>query len=220
MRRSTTVLVAVLMCLGGTSAAAQVCSGELSFAQAPIRAFVGIGLNSTAQTYHTGVRYGGTRAFGEAEFGMATYNIGGDAWDYGAGVGLQLGRPQETKAQLCPQIFVGLSRGPKDLGGTGINYSEKHFAIGADAGFVLAHKKGVDLVPTASFYIANAWYKLTAPSARDSTGADTWEILSLGLGFGFNNQVTLAPSIAFPLSLPGAGRVYGVSFSIKLGASR
>src|SRR6267378_2434179 len=200
MRRPTTV-VAVLICLGGTSAAAQVCSGELSFAQAPIRAFVGIGLNSTAQTYHTGLRYG-------------------DAWDYGAGVGLQLGRVQETKAQLCPQIFVGLSRGPNDLGGTGINYSVKHFAIGADAGFVLAHKKGVDVVPTASFYIANAWYKLTAPSARDSTGSDTWEILSLGLGFGFNNQVTLAPSIAFPLSLPGAGRVYGVSFSIKLGASR
>src|SRR6266850_872234 len=170
MRRSTTV-VAVLMCLGGTSAAAQVCSGELSFAQAPIRAFVGIGLNSTAQTYHTGVRYGGARAFGEAEFGMATYDIGGDAWDYGAGV-------------------------------------------------VLAHKKGLDVVPTASFYIANAWYKLTAPTARDSTGFDTWEIVSLGLGFGFNNQVTLAPSIAFPLSLPGAGRVYGVSFSIKLGASR
>jgi len=199
-------------------ASAQVCSGEFSFAGSPAHLIFGLGINSTAQTYHGGLRVGGERVFGEAEFGMATYDVGGDAWDYGAGVGLQLagGHPGERRVQLCPEIFVGLSSGPQDIGGTGINYSEKHFAIGADAGLVLIHKKGIDLIPTASFVIANAWYKLTAPTAADSNGFDTWEIVSLGVGLGFNNQVTLVPAIAFPSGLPGAGAVYGVSFSIKL----
>jgi hypothetical protein len=217
------------LCIGSTlllagfgfgRASAQVCSGEFSFAGSPAHAFVGMGFNSSAQTYHAGVRVGSTRVFGAAEAGIATYQVGGDAWDYGLGFGVQLGQPGERKAQLCPQIFVGLSRGPQDVGGTGINYSENHFAIGADAGFVAAHKKGFELVPTASFVIANAWYRLTAPATRDSSGFDTWEVLSLGLGFGFNDQVILAPAIAFPMSLSGAGTAYGISFSIKLGSPR
>ena len=213
--------ILLLTGLGIGRARAQVCSGEFGFAGSPARLIFGLGFNSSAQTYHGGLRVGGERVFGEAEFGMATYDVGGDAWDYGAGFGLQLGggggdHPEERKVQLCPEIFVGLSSGPQNIAGTGIDYSEKHFAIGADAGFVLVHKKVIDLVPTASFVIANAWYTLKAPTAVDSTGFDTWETVSLGVGLGFGNQVTLAPAIAFPIGLPGSGAVYGVSCSIKL----
>jgi hypothetical protein len=216
--RSTLCICSTLLFtgIGIGRAAAQVCSGEFGFAGSPAHAFVGIGLNSSAQTYHGGLRVGGKHVFGEAELGMATYQVGGDAWDYGLGFGLELGPPEQAKGQFCPEVFVGTSRGPNDVGGTGINYSETHFAIGAAVGFVLAHKKGIDVVPTASFFMANAWYKLTAPATRDSTGFDTWEIVSLGLGLGFNDQVVLGPSIAFPISLTGAGTAYGVSFSIKL----
>lgn len=221
MRRTLCVCSVLLFPgLGISRAAAQVCSGEFGFAGSPAHAFVGIGLNSSAQTYHGGLRLGGKRVFGEAQLGMATYQVGGDAWDYGLGFGLQLGSPEQAKGQFCPEVFVGTSRGPNDVGGTGINYSETHYAIGADMGFVLVHKKGIDIAPTASFFVANSWYKLTAPATRDSTGSETWEIVSLGLGFGFNNQVVLSPAIAFPLSLTGAGTAYGVSFSIKLGTPR
>jgi hypothetical protein len=195
---------------------AQVCSGKPAFVQAPVHMYFTMGFNSNAQSYHGGLALGTRAVFGTAELGMTTYNAfeGGDSWDFGASVGWQVS-PTQSRFQFCPELFVGLSDGPKNINGTGADYSAHHVSVGGDAGYVMVRKQDIEIFPNASFIVANSWATLSG-----ATNTATFEFLVLGVAFGFNNQVNLGPSIAFPFGLQGAGTSYGVQFSIKLGKSR
>ena len=218
MRRAllTTSVLSGLI-LWANSATAQVCSGQLSFGLVPLRAIVGIGLTSSSQTYQLGVRLGGRHVFGEADLGLASIDNAGSGLAYGAGFGAQLGG-HDARVQLCPELFVGFTRGPNDIAGTGIDYGERHVAIGADAGAVLMRKKSTQIVATASYLVVHTRYTFTSFSA-DSSLRDSWSLLALGLGFAFNDRVTLVPSIAFPFGVDGGGggTLYGFGIAMKLG---
>ncbi len=217
MRRALTVSVlSGLICWAG-SATAQVCSGQLSFAAVPLRAIVGIGLTSSSQTYQVGVRLGGRHVFGEADVGLASLDRAGSGFAYGAGFGAQLGG-HDARVQLCPEVFFGFTRGPNDIAGTGIDYGERHIAMGADAGTVLVRKKSTQIVATATYIVVNARYTFTSFSA-DSSIRDSWSLLALGIGFAFNDRVSLVPSIAFPFGVEGGGggTLYGFGIAMKLG---
>jgi hypothetical protein len=210
------ILALVCSLLGSGVAGAQVCAGDMSFAGGPVHLGFGIALNSNAESYHGGVALGNANVFGSAEVGLSTYNAGGDAWDFGAGFGLQTTPRQGSKLQVCPEVFLGATSGPKDINGSGINYSAMHFSFGADAGYVAMDTKDVQLVPTASLVIASARSKLSTATSTIDTQYDTFGFLVFGMGLGFDHQVSLTPSVAFPFGLKGANTVYGVSFSINL----
>lgn len=197
--------------------AAQVCAGNPSFAGSPLHLEFAMQFNSNAQSYAAAIDRGGKVAFASAVVGWTTYNsiLGGDAWDFGAGFGLQA-KPA-GKVYLCPALFLGYSDGPKDIGGSGVSFSEMHLATGLQSAVVALHRKTVEIIPNASFIVANSRAKLTRPTAPDSTNWDSFELLTLGLALGFNNEVTLGPSVTFPFGVVGgAATTYSVSFAIGL----
>ena len=218
MRRVLTTSVLSLVFCWISSADAQVCSGELSFAVVPVRALVGIGLTSTTQTYQVGARLGQRHVFGEAEIGIASHDGVGSALAYGAGLGAQLGG-HDARVQLCPMVSLGFTHGPNDIAGTGIDYRENHVAVGADFGIVLLRRKSTQLAATSSFAVVNTHYKLSSTSG-DSTARDNWSVLALGLGLGLNDHVTVSPFVGFPFGLRGAETLYGMGITMKIGRTR
>ena len=214
MRRIALFLAAAL--LGVQPALAQVCAGSPSFAGAPLHLDFAMLFNTNAQSYHAGMDWGGKTAFASGVVGWTTYNsvFGGDAWDFGAGFGLQA-KPSHN-VHLCPTVFAGYSDGPKDIAGSGVNFSEMNFSAGLQSAVVALHRKTIEIIPNAAFIVANARSKVSRPAAPDSTDWDSFALLTLGLAIGFNNEVTLGPSVTFPFGLAGGATTYGVSFAIGL----
>ncbi|HEV8509581.1 MAG TPA: hypothetical protein VGQ48_03920 [Gemmatimonadales bacterium] len=210
------ILALVCSLLGSGVAAAQVCSGDMSFAGGPVHLGFGIALNSNAEAYHSGFALGNANVFGSAEVGLSTYNAGGNAWDFGAGFGMQTTRRHDSKLQVCPEVFLGATSGPKDINGSGINYSARHFSFGADAGYVAVDHKDIQFLPTASLLVVVSRSTLSGPSSASNTDYETFGLIVFGASLGFDHQVALHPVVAFPVGLKGATTSYGVSFSINL----
>lgn len=215
MRRIPLFLAAIL--LGAQPAVAQVCAGNPSFAGSPLNLAFAMQFNSNAQSYEGAIDWGGKVAFASAAIGWTTYNtiLGGEAWDFGAGFGLQA-KPV-SRLYLCPALFLGYSDGPKDIGGSGVSYSEMHLATGLQGAVVALHRKTVEIIPNASFIVSNSRAKVTRPAAFDSTNWDSFGLLTLGLALGFNNEVTLGPAVTFPFGVAGgAATTYSVTFAVRL----
>jgi hypothetical protein len=199
---------------GNNIAAAQLCSGEATFQGASTRLF-GTAAFGQAQTYRGGLVLGGTRVFGWAEAGMTTYQRD-ETGEYGAGFGVQLPGKAETKLQLCPELFLGVSSAA-DVGGTGVSYDETTLTFGADVGYVAFRTRTNRVVPTATLLYVMGRTKYTyANGVKSTKGMASYGLFAAGVGLGLNEHLTISPSIAVPLGLEGALPSYVIAFSFKL----
>jgi hypothetical protein len=192
------------------------CAGNPNFG-VPLHLQVALLFNSQAQTYGAGLVWGGKRFFGSGELGLTMYKspISGDAVDFGGGFGLQV--TPSSRIHVCPEVSAAFSHGPNNIGGSGIDLRERHFAGGVDASVVALDDESAKIIPYASYAIVSSRVTLTSPTSPDSSIRETFSLLTLGLSFGFTDQVLFGPSLTFPFGLEGGATTFGVSFSIRLG---
>ena len=110
------------------SVAAQLCAGVQSFAGRPVQLW-GFGTFTSGShlgSYGGGVRLiGGRAAFGDVELGAShTDAYGGHSWLVGTGAAYQVSLNKSGTVQLCPEASVGFVLGPKNIDGSGQDFSE------------------------------------------------------------------------------------------------
>lgn len=211
MRSKLWICSTLLFISGIGSAAAQLCSGEPNFNRVPARLFATMGFGSSS-FYHGGLAVGRAVLFAGFETGMTTYQ-NDESWDYRINLGAEIARGHDPRAQVCPQVLLSLTSGSGDV--SGIDYREQMIGAGINAGFVLYQKGNTRIFPTASFGLLGGRIKYTYSTGTKRTqDADAYGLLTTGIGFGLNKQLTISPTVTVPLGLKGESTWYGVTFSI------
>ena len=205
------------------SVAAQLCAGVQSFAGRPVQLW-GFGTFTSGShlgSYGGGVRLiGGRAAFGDVELGAShTDAYGGLSWLVATGAAYQVSLNKSGTVQLCPEASVGFVLGPKNIDGSGQDFSETDAAAGAGIGVLASHSAQIDVVPTVS-----AIFEHSNPKLKDNlTGTTTstpvsFELIELGVGLVHRHQLTLKPSLAIPVGLPDGGAYFTLTLAYSVGA--
>ena len=213
MRIAVCVFVSMFVLAG--SAEAQLCAGLPSFRDQPMQ----VGL---AASFTDGARgVGGTFAFGgESLFagaGVSVLNfsdLDSLATDVSAFVGADLQADTDGRVFLCPSGAVGFGVGP-DLGA--VDISTAALRGGGQVGVIASDQSGLLVIPT--FGLFAIYSNVTAEfGGSEESSSDTSGLANLGVGFVFNRNVGITPSIAIPFSAAGGSDViFTLQFTFNFG---
>jgi hypothetical protein len=218
MRPVHLALALVIGCLSITARAnAQICTGGASLDDHPLQLSAGGEFGGGSRLFQGGLTFGSERGFGGVMLGGITYDefagttlvVGGHG-----GIGVPVGA-----GQLCPVAAVVFGFGPNDIEGTGIDVSSQGLSAGLSFGIRTAESPQFYLVPTIGLGFAYARAKFSG-GGGSSANSDTYGFLSAGLGFIFNKQVTLQPSVNIPIGLEDSDPTFGIAVGIGFAGSR
>jgi len=207
-----------------TGATAQVCGGFASFAGGHFQVLGSAAFNDNAKTFGGGVAVGGRGAFGQLGIGGTSYdNLNGSSFNFGAGGGYQVSLDKKNFAHLCPVASIAFSSGPNDIdvfndGSLVLDLRETDFDFGVAFGAMAYQSGQTQIIPTASLAFVSATVKAKDQvSGISDSQSDTFGSLGLGLGFVFNQVITLRPGVSIPIGLDGASTTFGVTLSLNFG---
>ena len=201
-----------------TQAAAQTCAGMPAFSSGKMQLSGGGQFQDGANSFGGAFGYGTPKSlYGKAGIGTTSYDpYDGSSFDLNLGGGYQIPLHTSRTAELCPIASLGLSSGPNDVLGSGVDLSSRTFALGASVGALLGRNPQLRFVPTASFQFANT--RATVDDGTDSASdSQSYGLLTVGTGFVFNSRFSLNPSISFPVGLDGADASFGLMGAMNFG---
>jgi TonB family protein len=217
------ILAIGVSALACSLAAAQRCQGFASFRGRPIQAFARGQLGNESRWYAAGVAFGST-AFGELELGAidADAFAGASSRTIRGAVGYQAPLNERGTAQLCPIVQAVFASGPKNVNGSGSDYSEADFSFGLTAGVVANGAAAqVEIIPTGSIAVgnANSTFTAAAGSVPDShTGA--FGVFSFGVGLVLGQETSITPSVSRPFGTSGASTTFAIRVAFAFGGAR
>ena len=213
------VLAILMSLLGSTHAAAQRCRGLPAFQRRPVQLSISALLGQDARSYDAGVNFGGSTAFGGLKLGaidIGAFNAASST--LGGFAGLEVPLDKRGRGEWCPVAEVVFARGPKDINGTGIDYSETDVSLGAAAGVVATSTAELEIVPTGSIALANAATRLTGASG-EASNSTLFGVVGLGIGFLLGQQVSITPLLSRAIGVSGSSTTFGVTISFRLGGA-
>ena len=217
----TSWLAVLVTLLASTPVVAQVCAGFPSFRGRPIQIVGAAAFNDNSKTFGGGVGFGGAGAFGSLELGTAHIDaFDASAFVVGGSVGYQVPLDKKGAVQLCPGAGVEFAIGPKNINGTGVDYSETDISLGVSVGVVAARTAQVDVVPTGAIAFAHSDGKLKDASGNSVSNSESFGVLGLGIGFVFSYQVSIRPAVSIPFGVNGASTSFGVTLAVNFGGAR
>ncbi len=195
---------------------AQVCAGFPSFQSRPIQVAGGAGFNKSSKSFGVAVAGGGARAFVDVALGTThidAYNA--SALNVGVEAGYQISLGKKGLLQLCPGAGLGLLTGPKNILGTGFDYSETDIRFGVIVGGVAARGAQVDVVPTGLIEFVNADGKFQDAFGSSTSKSQSFGIVGLGLGVVLNHELSIRPSVSIPFGHSGGPTSFGVWLAVN-----
>ena len=218
-------LAVLLLLFGAKVAAAQLCVGNTALAISRFHSAANADFDKLAARFALEMRFRYQHSFIAAEYGIKTWDLtslDGNSRAVALTLGLQSGSAR-SKAQLCPFLRWTYLSGPHEIGGTFWNYAEHAFSGGVSIGYLMARAKLWDFMPNAALTVGTADPKLTTVYGGSLNqyqdfccGRESFTTLSLGLGLGYSDEMTLIPSVSWPLSHRGQ-KTYGVRAALRLG---
>jgi len=221
-RASVVAILASL--LASRFAAAQRWQGFLSFQRRPAQAFVRGQLGDESRWYAAGVALGSTGAFAELELGAIDVDAfaAASSRTIRGAVGYQVPLNERGTAQLCPIAQAVFASGPKNVNGSGLDYSETDFSFGLAAGVVAnGTAPQVEIIPTGSiaFGNANSTFTNSLGSVSDShLGA--FGVFSLGVGLVLGQETSITPLVSRPFGVSGASTTFAIRVAFAFGGAR
>lgn len=212
------------LALSPSLASGQVCSGSASFAQGPFQVFGAAAFNDNAKTFGGGLAFGGSGAFGQLGIGTTSFDdVDGSSFNVSGGAGYQVPLGQKGIVYLCPIASITLGSGPNDIdvfgdGSLVLDLRETDFTIGLALGAIASRSGQTQIIPTGSLSFASATLKAKDQvSGASDSQTETFGLVALGLGFVFNQVVTLHPGVTIPFGVEGASTTFGVGVSVNFG---
>ncbi|HSJ74913.1 MAG TPA: outer membrane beta-barrel protein [Gemmatimonadales bacterium] len=216
MRRSFMVPLA-LLAIVKSPAAAQTCQGMASFSHGQLQ------VAGNAQFPTGGKIWGGSLSYGlpsglYAGADLSTTSIdndGGSSLGVGAHAGYQMKLGRTQKLALCPVANLALGMGPDDEAAQ-INSSQTNMNFGFALGTEMGATQQMRIIPTAGLGVQYTKLKVedTGPGGQTIEGSETYGLARLGVGFVFNQQISVRPSVDIPL---GSDFVNDPTFGVSVG---
>jgi hypothetical protein len=223
MRRSLVVSLA-LLAIVRSQAAAQSCQGLASFSAGPMQ------VAANAQFPEGGKVWGGSFSYGMpsgmyAGADLSTTSIdndGGNSLGIGAHAGYQMKLGRTGKLNLCPVARLSLGMGPDDEAND-INSSSTDVHFGFALGTEMGSTPRMRIIPTAGLGLQYSKFKSEDTGAGGGVlfdGSETYGLARLGVGFVFNQQISVRPTIDIPVGSdlindPTLGVTVGYNFGSK-----
>jgi hypothetical protein len=217
MRRSLVVSLA-LLAIGNAPAVAQTCLGLASFSQGHMQVSGNGQFTNGSNRFGAGFNYGlpaGVFAGGQISTtsfdGASSSSLG-----VGANVGYQMSVGKAANIHVCPTASLELGNGPDD-NALGINASSRAANVGFSLGTTMGANPRMKIIPTAGLGLAYSKLKL-ADATTTSEISDTYGQARLGVGFLFNQQIAVRPSIDIPLGLQNSDPTFGLTVAYSFGS--
>src|SRR6478672_2420108 len=139
--------------LCASTAAAQVCQGDLSFRNSSTHIGAALAVSNNATSFGGGATFGHREGlYAGGSVGMSSYsNISGNGVSLNGGLGYAMPLAQRSKWQICPGATLSLGFGPsRNVGAGTMHFSTQTLSMGASVGTALPLSKTVNLLPFGS----------------------------------------------------------------------
>ena len=219
MRRSLVVSLA-LLAIVRSPAVAQTCQGLASFSAGQMQVSGNAQFGEVTKTWGGSFSYGmpsglyagadiSTTSFDE-ETGIDQSSLG-----IGAHAGYQMKLGRTGKMSLCPVARLALGMGPDDEAND-INASQTHVHFGLALGTEMGSTASMRIIPTAGLGLQYSKAKIedTSPGGGTAEGSETYGLARLGVGFVFNQQISVRPTVDIPV---GSDLINDPTFGITVG---
>jgi opacity protein-like surface antigen len=196
-----------------STAAAQVCQGDLSFRN-PVHLGGALGISNNTTAFGGGMTFGQPRGFfGGGSLGMLNFDqLNGTGILLGGGLGYALPLADRSPWQICPGGTLTLDFGPSEtVGGTTAHFSQQTFTLGASIGRALPLSKSVTLLPFGSVALGHTIAHASVAGIGGGSASDSYLLLGFGAGFQFSPSLVLRPSLSLAA---GADLVDDTVFSL------
>jgi outer membrane autotransporter protein len=226
MRRSLVVSLA-LLAMANAPAVAQTCQGLASFSTGQMQVAGSAQFGEFANAWGGSFTYGvPSGVYGGLDLSTTSYdNDGGSSLGIGAHAGYQMNLGRGSKISLCPVARLAMGMGPDDEAAD-INASSTDVHFGLALGTSMGANPRLKILPTAGLGLQYSKAKVedTSPGGGTFEGSETYGLARIGVGFIFNNQISVRPTVDIPVgsdisSDPAFGLTVGYNFG-KRGAAR
>jgi Outer membrane protein beta-barrel domain len=216
MRRSLVVSLA-LLAIVRSPAVAQTCQGFASFSagqmQVAARAQFPEGGNVWGGSFSYGVPAG---IYGGADISTTSFDgIDANSLGIGAHAGYQMKLGRTGKLNLCPVASLALGMGPDDES-IDLNSSSTDVHFGLALGTEMGSTPRMRIIPTAGLGLQYSKAKAedTSPGGTTLEASETYGLARLGVGFVFNQQISVRPTIDIPV---GSDLITDPTFGVSVG---
>jgi hypothetical protein len=218
------VVSLALLAIGRSPVVAQTCQGLASYSAGSLQVVANAQFPSSAKVWGASVSYGmpsgiyagadlSTTSIDEEVFGEGLSSLG-----IGAHAGYQMKLGQSGKINLCPVASLALGMGP-DSEALDLNSSSTDVHFGFALGSEMGSTRQLRIIPTAGLGLqySKAKAENTQTNATEEF-SDTYGLARLGVGFVFNQQISVRPTIDIPVGLDGSDPVFGLSVGYNFGS--
>ena len=217
MRRSLVVSLA-LLAIVRSPAVAQTCMGLASYSTGRMQVSGNGSFTNGANMFGASLGYGlPASAFGNATLSTTSYDAANaSSLGIGANVGYQLALGKAAQVQLCPVAGFELGMGPDD-NAAGINGSSRSATVGFSLGTTMGASPRMKIIPAAGLGLVYGKVKLQDTAGLTTESSDTYGMAHLNLGFVFNQNIAVRPSVAIPLGLNNSDPTFGLTLGYNFG---
>jgi opacity protein-like surface antigen len=222
MRRSLVVSLA-LAAMVNAPAVAQTCQGLASFSAGQMQ------VAGSAQFPEGGKVWGGSFSYGMPSgiyagadlSSLSIDNDGGSSLGIGAHAGYQMKLGRTGKLNLCPVANLALGMGPDDDDAE-INSSSTSAHLGLALGTEMGANQQLRIIPTAGLGLQYSKFKQeiggNGGGAGEFEASDTYGLARVGVGFVFNQQISVRPTIDIPVGLDNSDPSFGLTVGYNFGS--
>jgi hypothetical protein len=208
------VVIMSAFVLAPGAAEAQFCVGSPSFRDQPYQVGVAAAFTDGARGVSGEFAAGGEALFAGGGVGVVNF----DDFDatatniFGFG-GADLGVDQRERVFVCPLGRIGFGVGP-DIGAADV--STFSLQVGGSVGVIASQTNTLMVIP--NFGLALHYDRVTVEfGGEDESESDSSGLANIGVGFVFNRNVGITPSIAVPFSAGDSDVIFTVSFTFHFG---
>jgi hypothetical protein len=214
MRRSLMVPLA-LLAIVKSPAAAQTCQGLASYNAGSLQVVGNAQFPENAKVWGGSLSYGlPSGIYAGADLSNTSIdNDGGSSLGIGAHAGYQMKLGRTGKMALCPVANLALGMGPDD-DAADVNSSQTSAHFGLALGTEMGASQQMRIIPTAGLGLQYSKFKVEQGGATVVDGSETYGLARLGVGFVFNQQISVRPTVDIPL---GSDLTNDPTFGVSVG---
>jgi hypothetical protein len=222
MRRSLVVSLA-LLAIVRSPAVAQTCQGLASFSAGQMQVAGNAQFGEFANSWGGSFSYGmPSGVYAGADLSTTSFDgIDQSSLGIGAHAGYQMKLGRTGHMSLCPVARLALGMGPDDEAAD-INSSSTDVHFGLALGTEMGANPRLRILPTAGLGLQYSKAKVedTGPGGATVEASETYGLARLGVGFVFNQQISIRPTVDIPLGSdvsndPAFGLIVGYNFGTK-----
>jgi hypothetical protein len=218
MRRSLVVSLA-LLAIVRAPAVAQTCQGLASYNAGQMQVVGSAQFAELSNTWGGSFSYGvPSGVYGGLDLSTESFdNDGGSSLGIGAHAGYQMKLGRTGRVNLCPVARLALGMGPDDEAAD-INSSQTHAHFGLALGTEMGSTPRMRILPTAGLGLQYSKLKQEIDGV-EGEASETYGLARLGVGFVFNQQISVRPTIDIPMGSDLSNDpIFGLSVGYNFGS--